>query len=133
LGSLVTKLGGAERVIPWFVSPLAVSMALLVVFDAPIIIWFYMITNGLSGGMFGVVQSVLWADLYGTKHLGAIRSLITSTSIFAAALAPAIMGWLLDAGWTMRMLAGASLAYILISMVVAKRVNFHPALSDTAQ
>ncbi len=127
LGSLIAKLGGADRVVPWFVAPLAGSMALLVLFDSPVIIWFYMITNGLSGGMFGVVQSVLWADLYGTKHLGAIRSLITSTSIFAAALAPAVMGWLLDAGWTMRMLAGASLAYIAVAMVLAMRVNLRTA------
>lgn len=127
VGSLITKLGGADRVVPWFIAPLAFSMIFLVLFDSPVIIWFYMITNGLSGGMFGVVQSVLWADLYGTKHLGAIRSLITSTSIFAAALAPAVMGWLLDAGWTMRMLAGASLAYILVAMVIAGQVKFRAA------
>ncbi len=126
LGSLITKLGRADRVVPWFITPLAASMLLLVLFDSPVIIWLYMICNGLSGGMFSIVQNVLWAELYGTKHLGAVRSLVLSMTIFAAALAPAIMGWLLDYGWTMRMLAGASLAYILVAMTIASRVKTQP-------
>ncbi|MEQ9445250.1 MAG: hypothetical protein RJS98_06770 [Rhodospirillaceae bacterium] len=92
-------------------------------FDSPLMIWAYMITNGLSGGMFGVVHNVIWAELYGTQYLGAIRSLVSSSTIFAAALAPAVMGWLLDAGWSVRLLAAASLAYVVISMVIATRVK----------
>jgi MFS family permease len=109
--------------VPWFMTPLCVSMMLLISFDTPVIIWVYMITNGLNGGMFGVVSNVLWAELYGTQNLGAIRSLITSTTIFAAALAPAVMGWLLDSGWTMRLIASVSLVYTLIAMVIAARVK----------
>ncbi len=123
VGSLVTRLGGINRLVPWFMAPLCVSMVLLISFDTPVIIWIYMITNGLNGGMFGVVSNVLWAELYGTQNLGAIRSLITSTTIFAAALAPAVMGWLLDSGWTMRLIAAVSLGYILIAMVIAARVK----------
>lgn len=123
-GSIVTRLGGVGRLAPFYVAPLAISMILLISFDTPLIIWIYMITNGLSGGMFGVVSNVLWAELYGTKHLGAVKSLIMSTSIFAAALAPAVMGWLLDSGWTMRLIAVASLGYILLAVLLATRVNF---------
>lgn len=123
VGSLVSRLGGIDRLVPWFMVPLCMSMVLLISFDTPVIIWIYMITNGLNGGMFGVVSNVLWAELYGTQNLGAIRSLITSTTIFAAALAPAVMGWLLDFGWTMRLIAAASLGYILIAMVIATRVK----------
>lgn len=122
-GGLIARLGGINRMVPWFMAPLCVSMVLLISFDTPVIIWIYMITNGLNGGMFGVVHNVLWAELYGTQNLGAIRSLITSTTIFAAALAPAVMGWLLDSGWTMRLIAAASLGYILIAMAIAARVT----------
>lgn len=125
-GSIITRLGGVGRLAPFYVAPLAISMILLIAFDSPVIIWIYMITNGLSGGMFGVVQNVLWAELYGTKHLGAVKSLITSTSIFAAALAPAVMGWLLDSGWTMRLIAMGSLVYILLAILLATRVKFAP-------
>lgn len=122
-GGWVTRLGGVSALVPWFMVPLALSMALLVAFDSPLMIWAYMITNGLSGGMFGVVHNVIWAELYGTQYLGAIRSLVSSSTIFAAALAPAVMGWLLDAGWSVRLLAAASLAYVVISMVIATRVK----------
>ena len=123
LGSLTTRLGSIDRLVPWFIAPLALSMILLMSFDTPLIIWPYMIFNGLTGGMFGIAQSVLWAELYGTRHLGAVRSMVTSTSIFAAALAPAVMGWLLDAGWTMRLIAAASFVYIIGAMVLASRVR----------
>lgn len=123
LGTLITRLGGVQKLIPWFITPLGASMVLLVFFDTPGIIWPYMIFNGLTGGMFGIMQNVMWAELYGTRHLGAVRSLVTSTSIFAAALAPAVMGWLLDAGWTMRLIAGLSFLYIVMAMAVATRVK----------
>ncbi len=123
VGSFITRLGGISRIMPWFMAPLCVSMILLVSFDTPLIIWIYMITNGINGGMFGVVHNVLWAELYGTQHLGAIRSLVTSTTIFAAALAPAVMGWLLDSGWTMRLIAAVSLGYIVVAMVITTRVK----------
>lgn len=126
IGSFIARVGGVGRLAPFYVAPMTISMILLILFDTPYIIWIYMITNGLSGGMFGVVQNVLWAELYGTKHLGAVKSLITSTSIFAAALAPAVMGWLLDSGWTMRLIALASLAYIVLAILLATRVNFRP-------
>lgn len=124
-GTLTTRWGSATRLIPWFVAPLSMSMLLLVFFDSPAVIWPYMIFNGVTGGMFGIVQNVLWAELYGTKHLGAVRSLTTSFSIFAAALAPAVMGWLLDLGWTMRLIAGGSFIYIVMAMIIATRVKIH--------
>lgn len=125
-GTIITRLGGVGGLAPFYVAPMAVSMVLLISFDAPVIIWLYMVTNGLSGGMFGVVQNVLWAELYGTQHLGSVKSLITSTSIIAAALAPAVMGWLIDSGWSMRLIAAASLGYIVLAIVLATRVKFAP-------
>ena len=127
LGGLVARLGGVNALVPWFMAPLGISMCLLVTFDTPLIIWVYMITNGLSGGIFGVVHNVVWAEMYGTQHLGAIRSLVSSSTIFAAALAPAVMGWLLDAGWTIRLIAAASLVYIIVAMVISARVKISSA------
>jgi len=123
LGSLVARLGSVQKIMPWFIAPLGFSMLLLVIFDTPAIIWPYMILNGITGGMFGIMQNVMWAELYGTRHLGSVRSLVTSMTIFAAALAPAIMGWLLDAGWTMRLVAACSFFYIVVAMVIASRIK----------
>lgn len=131
-GTIISRLGGVGRLAPFYVAPMIISMILLISFDSPVIIWLYMVTNGLSGGMFGVVQNVLWAELYGTQHLGAVKSLITSTSIIAAALAPAVMGGLLDSGWTMRLIAGASLVYIVVAILIANQVKFAPIGTKSA-
>jgi hypothetical protein len=40
----------------------------------------------------------VFAELYGTGHLGAIRSVVQACMVFATAGAPALFGWLLDAG-----------------------------------
>ena len=133
LGSLVARLGSVQKIMPWFIAPLGFSMLLLVFFETPAIIWPYMILNGITGGMFGIMQNVMWAELYGTRHLGSVRSLVTSMTIFAAALAPAIMGWLLDAGWTMRLVAACSFFYIVVAMVIASRIKIRAIPPPTSQ
>jgi hypothetical protein len=39
-----------------------------------------------------------WAELYGVKHLGAIKSLYMALMVLASALGPVSMGMLMDAG-----------------------------------
>ena len=40
----------------------------------------------------------MWAELYGTDFIGAIKSLVASLGVFASALGPVIMGSLMDNG-----------------------------------
>ena len=122
-GVAISKLGSTQKFIPFFVVPLGISMILLIVSDSTIIIWLYMISNGVSGGMFGVINNTLWAELYGTMHLGAIKSLIMSISIFSAALAPAVMGALIDSGWTVKAIAIISLVYICLAILSAQNIE----------
>ncbi|WP_431256946.1 MFS transporter [Roseateles chitinivorans] len=52
------------------------------------------ITNGCSLALFGA----LWPEVYGTRHLGAIRSLVSACLVLASALGPGVSGRLIDAG-----------------------------------
>ena len=122
-GIAISKLGSTQYFIPFFIIPLGISMLLLITSDSTLIIWLYMISNGVSGGIFGVINNTLWAELYGTVHLGAIKSLVMSISIFAAALAPAVMGLLIDSGWTIKAIAVISVIYIGLSMVLARNIQ----------
>jgi len=54
------------------------------------------ISNGFSLNLYGAV----WAEVFGTDHLGAIRSIVTMIVIFAAALGPGVAGVLLDMGFS---------------------------------
>ena len=58
----------------------------------------FMLLMGITVGISPVMHGALWAELYGTKHLGAIRAIDTSLMVFASALAPVTMGWLIDVG-----------------------------------
>jgi MFS family permease len=49
-------------------------------------------------GAGSAVLGAFWPEYYGTRHLGAIRSVATSLMVFATALGPVITGALIDAG-----------------------------------
>ena len=51
---------------------------------------------GLSSGATNPSFSSLWAELYGTKHLGAIRAAGAVLTVFASALGPIAVGASLD-------------------------------------
>lgn len=51
---------------------------------------------GISVGFGSTVTSAIWAEVYGTRHIGAIRAMAMSVSVLASALSPALFGWLFD-------------------------------------
>lgn len=89
---------GSMRALPFFLLPLTAAAGLLTIADNPLAVPAFMLLSGLSMGSSGTLLGSLWAELYGTRHLGAIRSLATSGGVFASALAPGLMGILLDLG-----------------------------------
>lgn len=40
----------------------------------------------------------MWPEIYGTAHLGAIRSVVVAVMVLASAMGPGITGYLIDAG-----------------------------------
>ena len=55
---------------------------------------------GLSGGIAKTSGTAIWAELFGTANLGAIRSFIAVYTALSTALAPFAFGLLTDAGWS---------------------------------
>ena len=52
------------------------------------------ITMGMSSALWGAVLPAL----YGTRHLGSIRSLTTTVMVFSTAIGPGLTGLLIDCG-----------------------------------
>jgi len=112
----------AAWLLPFYLLPLAAALLVLVWVDAPAgTIAFMMLAGATSGGAVTVLGA-LWAELYGTRHLGAIRALAVAGMVFSSALGPGVMGWLID--WGVRLedqflamavytVAGASLFRLL--------------------
>lgn len=55
---------------------------------------------GTTQGIGGNLAGTFFPDYYGTNHLGAIRSIATSTMVFGSAIGPGATGVLIDLGWS---------------------------------
>lgn len=117
---------GAAGVLRFALAPLALGLVLLVMSDAAWAAYAFMACSGLSTGIFFTSSTAIWAETYGITHLGAIRALASSMMVFATAAAPALFGWLLDAGlgfdrllglcagWTMLVIPNIFLARTMV-------------------
>ncbi len=96
-GVLVDRFS-ARRVVPPFLLPLAAGLVVLTLSDDRFLVWPYMLLMGVSSGIYFTGLSALWAELYGPKYLGAIKSLTNAVMVFSSALGPALVGSLLTRG-----------------------------------
>ncbi|MBT5414642.1 MAG: MFS transporter, partial [Rhodospirillaceae bacterium] len=86
-GWLVDRVG-ARRILPLFQIPLGLSIVLLVLVPEPYILLAVMALIGVSHGGASTIQGAVWAELFGIRHLGAIRGVATAVMICATALSP---------------------------------------------
>ena len=96
-GVLIDRFS-ARKVVPYFLLPLAAGLAALTISDDRFMIWPYMFLTGVSSGVYFTGLSALWAELYGPRYLGAIKSLTNAVMVFSSALGPALVGDLLTRG-----------------------------------
>ncbi len=113
-GSTIDRLS-ARQLFPFCLLPLGVGLALLMLHDAPWVAYAFMASLGTSMGMSVTLQTALWAELYGIRHLGAIRAMMSSIMVLSTAASPIMTGFVLDRpGGLEGLLAGA-----MVSVAVA--------------
>jgi len=110
---------GARRLVPVYLWPLALGILLLWMADHNAIALAYLVLAGVTAGFSSTIVSALWAEMYGVAHLGAIRAMSTAIGVGATALAPAIMGWMLEFGVRIETIAILSVAYIALATCLA--------------
>lgn len=93
---------GTRSILPVFLLPLGVAILILVYGTSAAILPLFMALIAVTIGCESTIQGALWAELYGTRHLGAIRALAVSGAVLSTALSPGLIGILLDAGVTLR-------------------------------
>jgi MFS family permease len=99
-GPLVDRLS-AVRMVPVLLVPLAIGLIALAYGESRLWVLPYMFLMGITTGLYFTGLGALWAELYGTRHLGAIKALVGAFGILASALGPALVGILLDAAVNM--------------------------------
>ena len=104
-GALFSMLAGmlidrfsAVSLLPLSVVPLGVSVLVFAFAGEEYFVPVAFIILAMTVGSWGAVASAVLAELYGTAHLGSIRAIYSAMMVFASALAPGLMGVLLDYG-----------------------------------
>ena len=128
-GILVDRFG-AWRIVPFVLIPLGIGTLGIGFLDPLWVVPAFFACLGLTGGLSSPVVGALWAEIYGTAHIGAIRALATAALVLASAIGPGIAGGLIDAGVALDtqafFYAGfclvATLGYFLMSPQLDRRV-----------
>ena len=110
------------------ISLLPMIACLLVLTYASAAYWVFpmMALLGMSFGLVLPVSVAMWAELYGTQYLGAIRSLTQALAVFGTALSPVLMGLLTDWGLHIETTALLLSVYAVISVALALMVAKGP-------
>lgn len=112
---------GATRLLPIYLLPLIVAFSFHAF--APSLGWVAagVILMGMAGGGQATIPNAIWAEFYGTRHLGAIKSAVAAVMVLGSALGPGLSGWLIDAGISYEtQLYGfaASFAFAILVMLI---------------
>lgn len=113
-GPLIDRLSAA-RVMPFYLLPLAAGLILLGPAENPFWMWAYLFLGGLNSGLYFAGLTALWAELYGVRHLGAIKSTAGAISVFASALGPVTVGLMLDHGYSIETVCLCFAGYCLLA------------------
>ena len=83
---------------------------------------------GASGGIAGTIHGTIWPEIYGTKHLGSIRSVAFAGSTFATSLSPGLMGLLIDQNISLNNQFFVAALYTIIVCIII--LIFNPYLKS---
>lgn len=89
---------GAHRLLPVLLVPMGVAMFLIGPAGSP---WTWVLALGIlamTQGMSSALWGAFWPSVYGTRHLGSVRSLQVAIMVLSTAIGPGITGALIDLG-----------------------------------
>ncbi len=96
-GPLIDRYSG-RRLLPLVLLPLGAGLIVLSLFDP---LWatplFWMLV-GITGGSSSPITSAIYAETYGTRSLGTVRSLFTFVMVVSTAAAPVVYSFFLERG-----------------------------------
>jgi len=120
-GAVIDKHGEKSSLI---VYPLCTVIGLLFLTNGHNIALVYagMTFLGASFGIIATISAPLLARIYGTKHLGAIKSLFFSSSIVSSAIPPVLFGFLMDYGYDIKLLLSWVVYYTAATWFLTFRI-----------
>ncbi len=121
-GPLIDRFS-ARRLLPFSLVSLTAACFVLAGFDAPATAFVFMGLVGISNGFNSTLVGAFWPEVYGTRHIGAIRSVAFSVMVFASAAGPGLVGWLIDRGIAFDLQVAAMGAVCLVLTAILTLVS----------
>ena len=87
---------GVEKILPFYLIPMAAGLLIFSYSNTYLTAAIGFSFLGMTQGLAMTIGGTFWPTYYGTKNLGSVRSLSTSTMVFGTAIGPAVVGKLLD-------------------------------------
>jgi MFS family permease len=87
---------GVDKILPFYLIPMATGLLIFSYSNTYLTAAIGFGFLGMTQGLAMTIGGTFWPTYYGTKNLGSVRSLSTSTMVFGTAIGPAVVGKLLD-------------------------------------
>ncbi|UWQ95761.1 MFS transporter [Rhodobacteraceae bacterium M385] len=91
---------GPARLMPIALVPMGLGMFLIGPSETPFGWVVALALVGVTQGTVAALSGTLLPTLFGTNHLGSVRSIATAVMVFSTAIGPGITGWFIDQGVT---------------------------------
>jgi len=122
-GIVVDKYG-SKTIFTYSLIPYVLGILALAFSDGPIWSWVYLGFFGIGSGVRMTLIPVVLSELYGVKHIGAIRSFIATLGVFASAMGPPILGFALDKTITLPTMAAMAIIYFILATGLMMYANY---------
>lgn len=99
LSGVVCDRFGPQRLLPYLLLPMGVSMLLIGPSGSPIMWGLVLSVMGISQGLINTFWGAFLPVVYGTRHLGSVRALMTALMVISSAVGPWVTGDLIDRGF----------------------------------
>jgi MFS family permease len=114
-GGLVDRFSGVQ-LLKFFLLPMLLAIAIPAITSGTWAAYFLMIFLGTSVGASSPIIGAMWAEVYGTQHLGSIRALVSSLAVISSSASPILFGLLIDKGVTAHNLFVYLVGYLIVAV-----------------
>ncbi len=103
-----------------YLLPFAIALLAAVLVSGNAAIWIIMLGAGMALGMSSPIGDSLLVRLWGREHLGQVRSLKSAFLVFSTGLAPAFLGFMIDAGVKFQSILIGMLVLLIVFWLMAQ-------------
>ena len=89
---------GTVRLLPFYQLPMVAAFTCFALAHSPLMVALGLAFLAMSSGANSTLPNAFWAEFYGTKYLGAIKSLAAAIMVLGSAIGPGMTGFLIDSG-----------------------------------